>query len=579
MRDRSGVRDRSSESRLLLWIPGYALTLLSAGLAVVSWGFGFETPFGDRPFLPLAGILAAAFFCWLFAARYFWDKSENIVRGRDIFWLALLMRLPLLLGSQPIQEIDYYRYLWDGRCAVEGISPYRYSPADLDRLRTAAAIPQDAASLLAAQQRSTSLETIFLRIDHREVPTIYPLVSQMVFALAARITPETAPPFVHMAVLRGLIGAFDLGTVVLLLCLLRRLALPLGRAIAYAWCPLVLKEFTNASHMDAIAVFFTLAAFLTASMAWQSRHKEPFIKSPGFLLPITALLLALGILTKWYPLAMVPIFLSFAWRRWRWQTLPALVMAVVVIGTGHFVSKPSPGKEAKRDEAAHSELAGMRAFLSRWEMNDLIFSVIRENLRPTGIDGLVIENARPEPWYAVTPESVRRVWADAVNRTGHRLGIDGLVAAPDFLAAQLFCGGLLALLAAWLTFRRRSAAENSPVETGRALFLIMAASWYLSATQNPWYWTWGLPFVVFTRSRVWLWVPGFALIYYARFWLTYQYPAPFRGDYDGQRFFEEIVVWFEHLPMLLAIGWLGLKRWMRVTGNRVEEKIPQDCGE
>ncbi|MEX2578415.1 MAG: hypothetical protein WD342_05090 [Verrucomicrobiales bacterium] len=562
MRGRAGSRDESGESRRLLWTLGIALAAFAVGLAVVSRGFAYELPLAGRPFLPLALVLAGAFFCWLYAARHFWGKAGRQVRGRDIFWLALLMRLPLLLASQPIQETDYYRYLWDGRAMVENVSPYRHSPADLDDYRAASqtgpeTVPPDAAALLAAQDRSPSLETIFERIDHRAVPTIYPPVSQAVFALAARLTPETAPVFVHLAVLRALVVAFDLGTVLLLLAILRHFDLPAGRAVAYAWCPLVLKEFANTSHMDSVAVFFTVAAFLAAAKAWWPGAGSPFWRSPALLLPLSALLLAVAVLSKWYPLAMAPVFVSLAWRRWRWKTMPVAALAAAVIAGGHFASRPSTGGNGSERKTGHDELSGMRAFLGRWEMNDLIFSVVRENLRPVPESG---KETRPEPWYAVAPESLRRAWSDSVEWAGRRLGIAGRLPTPDFLGARLFCGGLLAALAAWLALRRwEGGLDAAPAEAGRALFLTMAACWYLSATQNPWYWTWALPFVVFARSRAWLLVPGFALLYYARFWLIYTFPEPFWRGYDGQRFFDHVVVWVEHLPMLLAIGWYALK--------------------
>ena len=37
---------------------------------------------------------------------------------------------------------------------------------------------------------------------------------------------------------------------------------PVHPACAYAWCPLVMKEFANSGHVDALAVFLTVAALL-----------------------------------------------------------------------------------------------------------------------------------------------------------------------------------------------------------------------------------------------------------------------------------------------------------------------------
>ena len=47
-----------------------------------------------------------------------------------IVCIALGLRGVALVTS-PILEIDYYRYLWDGKVLAEGVSPYAYSPAQI----------------------------------------------------------------------------------------------------------------------------------------------------------------------------------------------------------------------------------------------------------------------------------------------------------------------------------------------------------------------------------------------------------------------------------------------------------------
>ena len=37
----------------------------------------------------------------------------------------------LLLPSHPIQEIDLYRYIWDGEVSAAGVSPWEFSPAQV----------------------------------------------------------------------------------------------------------------------------------------------------------------------------------------------------------------------------------------------------------------------------------------------------------------------------------------------------------------------------------------------------------------------------------------------------------------
>jgi len=91
-----------------------------------SFEYGSRQP---RPVTVIVGILmtaAVAAFVGLGAAI-----KVPVQRQRQlllvIVGLAVSMRL-VALFTCPILEIDYYRYIWDGKVLAEGISPYEYSP-------------------------------------------------------------------------------------------------------------------------------------------------------------------------------------------------------------------------------------------------------------------------------------------------------------------------------------------------------------------------------------------------------------------------------------------------------------------
>jgi len=567
---------------------GIVSCLLWLAFALVSREFAYGTTSQARPFGILAGIAAAAFVVYLAAVFVSRGRAGRRIRGREVLLGAVLMRLPLLLISEPVQEIDFYRYLWDGRSVVEGVSPYRFSPADLDRYREGWAGddagngesregPEEARGLLALQDRAAPVETIFRRIAHREIPTVYPVVSQTVFAGAAMLTPERAPVFAQMSILRAVITAFDIGTILLLLRIAGLLGLPPAFAVAYAWCPLVLKEFANASHMDSIAVFFTVAAFLCVigPLGSEVDRTPPGPRARGgksLWIGVSAVLLMIAIFAKWYPVLLVPVFVSLAWSRARWRGLlslgPAFAIALALVAAT-FAMEPDRREGGGGGESAAetaSRRSGLQTFLTRWEMNDLVFSLVRENLRPDPGEEATAGLPRPEPWYAITPEAWRRGWERLIRRMESRFGVEGMIPYPAFFGAQLICGAVLAGLIAGWTLRRWPSGREGALEAGRACFLALAAGWYLSATQNPWYWAWALPFLGFARSWIWLAVSGLALLYYARFWLIYHLPEPFWRDYGGRRFFDEIVVWFEHAPVLLG---LAVAEVRRRVGSRV----------
>jgi hypothetical protein len=74
-----------------------------------------------------------------------------------------------------------------------------------------------------------------------------------------------------------------------------------------------------------------------------------------------------------------------------------------------------------------------------------------------------------------------------------------------------------------------------------------------------------LPLLAFARSRVWWWTSGVLLVYYLRFWFSYQYSdTPVAGTpYVGAAFFDYVVTWFEFGPwlacLILAHAWRRLR--------------------
>ena len=122
------------------------------------------------------------------------------------------------------------------------------------------------------------------------------------------------------------------------------------------------------------------------------------------------------------------------------------------------------------------------------------------------------------------------------------------------------------VIAVWLAIANRGSATERVLESA---FLTLAWFWLLSPTQNPWYWAWALPLVAFTRSRAWLLMPGFAMVYYLRFWFRTLGEEPLfeAMPYNGTQVFDQFVPWLEFGPLLASILVLWIHRtW---TGDRV----------
>lgn len=539
----------------LVWLGllGLAQLLLWTSVAVLAREFTPGSDYSKRPLVAVVALMAAAYLLYVGSLVLAWNRS-----GKDdsstALWLtltfAVLFRLPLW-WSQPIQEVDIYRYLWDGRVLAAGINPYRYSPEQVATARSAGTTIPELDRLVELLLGSAQVSTIFDRIEHQSVPTIYPPASEAVFAAAALLTPPRAPVMTQVRILKAVLLIFDLAIVGGVVGILWHLRQPPARVLAYAWCPLVLKEFANTGHVDSVAVCLTVAMLwlLTRPRGAVSEANPRRGRVPQACDWLAAVLWGGAVLAKLYPLVVAPVLLVHWWRRHRWRTGPLVGLAALVV-VGGYSMMPRDAATARSQPAVlagHSSFTGLNEFIRRWEMNDLLFSIVYENVRiRDGADG------QHEPWYSLLPGAVRAGLGALLERAAHRLGMEKSASELAFLFTQLWAGGTLLGWAGWLAWRRWP--EDPRPELLRRVFLILAWLWLLSATQNPWYWTWALPFVMFA-SRLWVLVSGFALIYYLRFWFIHAFPQPaLPGGLTGQQFFDEVVVWVEHLPVLLALA-------------------------
>ena len=103
-------------------------------VALLSWRFEFGSPPTLRPIVPVLILFVTAFTGYLFAIRIARRAPQDWRLVGLIVLTSILFRV-VLLFSVPIQEVDIYRYLWDGAVSTAGVSPFRFSP---EQVRVAA---------------------------------------------------------------------------------------------------------------------------------------------------------------------------------------------------------------------------------------------------------------------------------------------------------------------------------------------------------------------------------------------------------------------------------------------------------
>jgi hypothetical protein len=279
--------------------------------------------------LPFLGLYAATFVCYGLAVLGSLRQPE---RRRALFWiwgLALAFRVTLLFTTPALSD-DVWRYVWDGRLANAGVSPY--------------GLPVDSPLLDAYDSPQRTL------VNNNWMASPYLPVAQVLFAAVYRLAPDNALAFQLVAVL------FELLTGVLVMDLLRRLEMPRTRVLIYLWNPLVVVEFAHGAHVvDALMIFLMMAA-LWALIALSSA--TAYTRSRL----LSAVTLAGATLTKALPALLLPV----VGPRWGWRYLLLYVGLVLAVATA-FAMGPGWGLMGPLDGTGL--FGAIRIYAAYWNYN------------------------------------------------------------------------------------------------------------------------------------------------------------------------------------------------------------------
>lgn len=318
---------------------GLGSLLIYLGIFCLSRSFVYGQGHRNRPLLFFLALYASAFVLYVVTIRvlpfFSWRKKDFVVA----LGFAVSFRV-ILLCSDPIQEDDFYRYLWDGKVVASGLNPYGVAPSSV------IAREESSRAYVDILDADPTLVSILERVNHPNVPTIYPPVAQGVFALTALAAPGS------LLGLRLVFLAFDLALICVILDILRQLNINRAYVVVYAWSPLVAKETINSAHYDVIPTFFLLSA-----VALLLRGKQVF----------AYISLALAVLGKLYPLLLFPFFL------WRTKTIDGwpIMLSALGIASSVIVAGYAPFWSA-----GWGLWQGTIAFVGQWQTNSLLFPLL-----------------------------------------------------------------------------------------------------------------------------------------------------------------------------------------------------------
>ena len=391
--------------------------------------------FGAHPWLFLVTVASSFALLVLWSRRY----GDRPVALSTLLVVAALLRILVLPLPQSLSD-DVYRYLWDGKVLLAGYNPYALAP-DSDSL---------------ASLRDENWE----RTAHREVETVYPPFALGLFSIAAALPA----PLVSY---RLLLGVLDLAGCLLLFRLARRIGVPTGRTVWYAWNPLVVLEGVGMGHIDVAGVAAVIATVLLLVRMQQSGRTAG--RSARRIAVTAAATACAGVLLKLVPVVALPMWIRQSRSRWLLLAVAAVLLTsalMVTVTTGGFPP-------------------GLVTYGVSWEFNGPVFEPL---------------------WRLLDRVEVVPAVKWALERLKQVVGGDALwnrfypYVYPQFLAKLLLAVGVL--VAMGLSLRESCVSAG----TGRLLMRVSV----LSATLYPWYATWALPFAALHRFRSW-WLLSFTL--------------------------------------------------------------------
>ena len=336
-----------TQNKPLTMIIGVAVLIGAALLYVrsISVGFVLGTDTFSHPYKSFAGGLIFAGLTWMLLIPLL-KRISNFPRTAffALIILGAFCRVAFI-GSTPIYEDDWNRYLWDGAVTVQGTNPYEYSPEDTFAVKFDA--PDELKDLQVLSVENGNFTT---RINNPHLTTIYPPVAMSVFTLAARIKPF------NLDVLRGLYLAIELGTLWLLFMTLSAYGREPVWALLYWLNPMVIYSVYNAGHMDIILVPFLIGALYLVK-------KRPLWAS---------LALGLAAAVKIWPLILGPVLL----RGYR-KSVPIFIGGGLIMGFSALILLTPM-------LLSLGENSGLQAYAGGWQRSSFVFGYLESGLSFVG---------------------------------------------------------------------------------------------------------------------------------------------------------------------------------------------------
>lgn len=214
------------------------------------------------------------------------------------FWvvagIGVVMR-GLFLFAVPNLSQDFYRFLWDGRLLLQGVTPYLFTPDHFMNNLPPNVVTQNWSPRAWSSITMPNGDELYAGMGSLNAShySNYPPINQLCFAIAALFAKNTI--LGSIIVLRIVIILADVGILYLGKKLLEKLELPIHHIFWYFLNPFILIELTGNLHFEGVMMFFFIFSIYQL-------HKGNW--------KWAAILLGISISVKLLPLLFLPLYLG-----------------------------------------------------------------------------------------------------------------------------------------------------------------------------------------------------------------------------------------------------------------------------
>ena len=246
------------------------------GLAFIALVFVLVFWVERSDFLLLQVLYFGCFGLYLLAYR----NAKSLHDVNLFIGVAMVARL-LLLFSFPNLSDDIYRFFWDGKLWHAGINPFDALP-----------------SHYAEQGFPKGLnQTLYDQLNSPNYFTIYPPIAQFIYYIAT----FTSDVFTSAIVMKLFLFAAEIGTIWLLIRLIKQHDLEEKSVLLYVLNPLIVVELMGNLHFEGVMIFFVLLSYFWLVKGWQR---------------LSAVAFAFSIATKLLPLIFLPFLIyKLGWKK------------------------------------------------------------------------------------------------------------------------------------------------------------------------------------------------------------------------------------------------------------------------